>query len=146
LDNIERCALIKADIHDVWEVLADFEGEGDWNPVLEESKIISDRKSGLGAKRQSKYKGGWDVKEKVIDYEHGKRLCETTIEGMPFYNKTCFTLNSMKDGTDVIWDFEYEVLPDSGIDEEKFRKNAAKGIERALVGLREKVISKVPAA
>ncbi len=144
--NIERCALIRADIHDVWEVLADFEGEKDWNPVLRECGIISDKKSGLRCERISEYEGGWKVKERVIEYDHGKRICETAYEGMPFSsNRTCFTLEQRDDGTDVTWDFEYAVLPGAKLDEAKFRKYAAKGIEKALLGLREKVLNKVPA-
>jgi hypothetical protein len=146
MDSIERCVLIKADPHDVWEVLADFEGEKDWNPLLRKSSIISEKKSGPGAERYSEYEGGWKVKERIIEYAHGRRLCETAYEGMPMSgNKTCFTLEPKGDGTDVTWDFEYEFLPDAEIDKGKFRKYAAEGIERALLGLREKILSKIPA-
>ncbi len=145
--NIERCALIRSDPHDVWEVLADFAGEKYWNPVLIDCRITSDKSSGIGCERYSEYEGGWKVKERIIEYEHGKKLCETAYGGnLPFSsNRMCFTLEPMAGGCDVTWDFEYEVLPGADFDERKFRKYAAKGMEKALLGLRQKVLSKVPA-
>ncbi len=143
--KIERCALIKADQSEVWEVLADFEGEKAWNPVLKAARIISEEKSGLGCARASEYEGGWALKERIIEFDEGMRLCEVAFEGLPFdSNKTCFTLERAANGTDVTWEFEYEGVP-MALNEEKFRKYAAKGMEKALLGLRDRVLGKIPA-
>ena len=65
---------IKAPAEKVWEVLADFGGVAKWNPAVAHSVAITDANRGVGCERQCEVPGFGGLKERVTEWEEGRRL------------------------------------------------------------------------
>ena len=58
----------------VWEQIDDFAGVASWNPVVNDTKILTKHDRGLGAKRHCNLNNGFYVKEEITHYQAGESL------------------------------------------------------------------------
>lgn len=94
----------------VWDTLADLEGVSHWNPTIKDAECISDKKTGLGARRRCyMHPSGWMI-ESVSEW-HPQELIAFTVENAPPLKSGLgrFILTDTDDGTRLQASFEYEV-------------------------------------
>lgn len=63
---------VNAPLQTVWDVLADFGGVAKWAPYMRSSRLLDDRKSGVGACRVLHHAWGFRFEESVTDWNDGK--------------------------------------------------------------------------
>lgn len=94
----------------VWDTLADLEGVSHWNPTIERAECISDRTTGLGARRRCyMHPSGWMI-ESVAEWEPG-RVIAFEVENAPPLKRGYgrFVLDDHPDGMRLQGSFDYEV-------------------------------------
>lgn len=94
----------------VWDVLADLEGVGDWNPAIDTAECISEERTGLGARRRCyMHPSGWMI-ESVSEWNPGEVIA-FSIENAPPIKTGLgrFVLSDDGQGTRLEASFDYEV-------------------------------------
>ncbi len=69
--HIEQKLLVNISADKLWAVLNDFGGIDRYSPTIQNSPLIGDQNSGLGAKRKCEFYEGGSVVEEIIDCKDG---------------------------------------------------------------------------
>jgi len=98
----------------VWAEIANHEGMANWTPAwLPLPKIAmeadgSPDRNGVGAVRQLRLAGP-PIRERITDFQPGKRLAYEALGGVPARNYTGeITLNPAGTGTRIDWTIDFE--------------------------------------
>lgn len=68
----------------VWAVLDDFGGIERYAPTIKRSPILTEKATGLGAKRRCEFYSGGSLREEIVDYRDGQSMTlELSEHGMP---------------------------------------------------------------
>ncbi len=111
MSKLSKRIRINTPAEKVWEVLADFGGVAKWNPVVAHSVAITDANRGVGCERQCEVPGFGDVRERVTEWEEGRRL-SYDLEGGAGPMKSLggeFSLSPAGDNTEVTMTLDFRV-------------------------------------
>lgn len=64
--------VMDSDVASVWAILDDFGSVYKYNPGVETSELLSEKKTGLGARRQCNFYDGTSLKEEITQYVKGR--------------------------------------------------------------------------
>lgn len=94
----------------VWDALADIRTVVEWNPGIDDVECLSDRVSGLGARRRCfTHPTGW-MTESVVEWSVGSVVAFSVEDAPPLKNGLArIVLSDVPAGTSVDARFEYEV-------------------------------------
>lgn len=132
---------IDVDILKVWEILADIRSIDEWNPGVVRSRLISEAKGGVGARRYCDIKSGNFLREEVIEWTPMERLTLRVFDtDLPFKRVDIqFSLKQRDDGTLVRVRPDYELkygLLGTLLDLVMVRRQYTKGMRALLRGLK----------
>ena len=110
MELIRTDMVIRAPLHQAWEVLADLEGVSRWNPAIDAAVCISEERRGLGARRRCyMHPTGWMV-ESVTEWEPDQVIAFAIENAPPItIGLTRFVLSDDEAGTRLRATFNYEV-------------------------------------
>lgn len=128
--------IIDAPIEKVWAVARDFNGHGEWHPLISESHIEDGRPSDqVGCVRNFTLTDGGHLREKLLAFSDHDRFYTYNIlvSPMPIENYVAtFRCTPVTEGdkTFVEWSAEFDVAPEDEADikEKVGRKTFAEGI------------------
>lgn len=112
MNQLSSTNIVHAPIDRVWQTIADVGSIAAWHPGVEESPVLSDNRTGLGAARRVKLYDGSTAVETVTEQQDGK--CVTVVMSdhkMPLsYGAATFEVRA--DGSDrtvVTMKMDYEM-------------------------------------
>lgn len=81
--EVRREAMISASVDTVWPVLADFAGTDRWNPLVPRSFAVSERTTGVGARRRCEFDGQGEkwLEEEIVAFDEEARSYTMRIVG-----------------------------------------------------------------
>jgi len=134
---------VNAPIEKIWSILTDLELLDQYDPTVKKSTLVSNEKTGLGAKRKVNMVDGknW-FDEKITVFEINKALtyqltdCSFPIKGL----KHSYTFEKVGNQTKVQQIMEYTVkygLLGKFLDGLMIRKQSDAGIKKFFVGLKQ---------
>ena len=126
----------------VWNVVADLGSASVWNPVLADSRYMSEAKEGLGASRRCDFPDGGYVTERAIEWKPGEAIkLDITGGTLPFASANgTLSLVHEDDGTVVTLALEYDLKADVQVDPvELERQNRQELLPLVLTALKHYV-------
>ncbi|WP_274423834.1 SRPBCC family protein [Chelativorans sp. YIM 93263] len=128
--------IIDAPVEHVWAVARDFNGHGEWHPLIAESHIEEGRPSDqVGCIRNFKLTDGGHLREQLLAFSERDRsfTYNILVSPMPIENYVatfCCTPVTEGDKTFVEWSAEFDVAPqdEAEIKEKVGRSTFAEGI------------------
>jgi ribosome-associated toxin RatA of RatAB toxin-antitoxin module len=134
---------IEASIEKIWNILADPAVLDRYDPTVKKSTLISNEKTGLGAKRKVDMLDGknW-FEEKIVVFEPNKTLtyqltdCSFPLKGL----KHSYTFETVGNQTKVKQEMEYMVkfgLVGKILDVLMIRKQSNAGVKKFFEGLKK---------
>jgi ligand-binding SRPBCC domain-containing protein len=143
--TIKNEITINAPIESIWNALTDLELLDKYDPTVKKSELISNEKTGIGAKRKVHMLDGknW-FDEKITEFKPNQTLtyeltaCSFPIKGL----KHSYGFVKIGDQTKVIQQMEYTVkcgLLGKLLDSLMIRKQSDAGIKKFFAGLKQYV-------
>jgi len=78
--HVERTMKVKVPAEKIWQVLEDFSSVERFATTIQSSPIISDIRSGVGAKRRCTFSDGSSLVEEIIDFQQDQGFKMTLSE------------------------------------------------------------------
>ncbi len=111
MSQLSRSATINAPLNQVWQTIADVGSIANWHPGVENSPVLSESATGLGAKRRVELYDGSSAVEEVTALEEGRFATLTMSEfDMPLKEgAVTFRVDAEGGKTQVTMTLDYEM-------------------------------------
>jgi len=102
--SVKKSVIIDADLEKVWSKISKIT-KLDWLNGQKSTKYLSEKKSGVGAKRLISFEDGSDVEEHIVGWKSKEYFSYIAISGLPLnaYHAT-ISIQKSKKNTKVTWE------------------------------------------